>query len=446
MKKHLKPLLGIALFAGAVASLTGCGSKGEDLLIWTFSPELKEIAEDYYAKETGKKVKVVNKGNVTQIKTDLTNAVNKGKNIPDIVALEAALVADFTKGIAAESNLVDLSGIEGTDQMYAYTKSVATSTDGKILGLSWQATPGGFFYKKSIASKLGINSPAEMEEKISTWEGYLSLAEQAVNYDLDPNKEGKQAIAICSSITDPVKVFLSGRENSWVVDNMLQTESILFGGVENQINCFDVVRTLEQRGYTHGSIDRAAGWVADIDSNNTLGYFCSSWGLNFDLMPNADTTHGDWQMCKAPIDYFKGGTWLASVEGCAHKDNALDFIKYVTTNEDFLTKRGKETGDFMNSKKVMSELVKDYSCEFLGGQNHLEILYEVAENINGELISPYDARIDSEFTSAVGDFAQANCLDDDGNEVPAKVEQARQRFKASFVNAVRAGLPAIGYK
>ena len=206
------------------------------------------------------------------------------------------------------------------------------------------------------------------------------------------------------------------------------------------------LESLEQKGYTHGSIDRAAGWIADIDSNNTLGYFCSSWGLNFDLMPNADTTRGDWQMCKAPIDYFKGGTWLASVEGCTHKDNALDFIKYVTTNEDFLTKRGKETGDFMNSKKVMSELVKDYSCEFLGGQNHLEILYEVAENINGELISPYDARIDSEFVSAVGDFAQANCSDDDGKEDPVKVEQARQRFKASFVNAVRAGLPAIGYR
>lgn len=151
----------------------------------------------------------------------------------------------------------------------------------------------------------------------------------------------------------------------------------------NEQNCFDVVRALEQNGYTHGSLDREGGWIADIDSNNTLGYFCSSWGLNFDLMPNADTSFGDWQMCKAPVDYFKGGTWLAAVEGCENKDNAIDFIKYITTNKEFLAARGKATGDFMNNKAVMEELVKGYQCEFLGNQNHLAILYEVAQNIDG---------------------------------------------------------------
>ncbi|MCR4562559.1 MAG: ABC transporter substrate-binding protein [Bacilli bacterium] len=437
--KHLKPLLGLTLLAGLLGA-AGCTSSDAELVVWTFSTELKEIADNYYTKETGKKVKIVNKGNVTQIKTDLTNAIKRGKNIPDVIALEAAVVANFTKGTAEESHLEDLSAIEGTEQMYPYTKSVATSTDGKLLGLSWQATPGGFFYKKSIATKLGINSPEEMQEEISTWDKYLALAERAKNYDLEQDRDGVQSIAICSSIVDPIKVFLSARENPWVVDGVLKTESVLFGKEEGQQNCFDVVRTLEQEGYTHGSLDREGGWIADIDSDNTLGYFCSSWGLNFDLMPNAKTTKGDWQMCKAPVDYFKGGTWLSVVQNCPNKATAMDFIKYVTTNPDFLLKRGQETGDFMNSKAVMSTLVQDYSCEFLGGQNHLKMLYDVAENINGKLISPYDATIDAEFNSAVGDYAQAICATDDD------VENARKKFKASFVNAVKADLPAIIYK
>lgn len=186
--KHLTTILLTSLCA--VGLTTACKtSKESELVVWTFSTELKEIADNYYTKETGKKVKVVNKGNVTQIKTDLTNAINRGKNIPDVVALEAALVANFTKGTAAESHLIDLSSISGTDQMYDYTKSVATSTDNKILGLSWQATPGGFFYKKSIATKLNINSPEEMQEAISTWDKYLELAEKAKNYDLDSQKK-----------------------------------------------------------------------------------------------------------------------------------------------------------------------------------------------------------------------------------------------------------------
>lgn len=435
--KSLASAIGLSLLA--ITSLAGCNKKTETLTVWTFSNELKDIADQYYTKATGQKVKVSIKSSVTQIKTDLRNAVNRGKNIPDVVALEAAVIADFTSVSEDESYLMDLSDIDGTDDMYAYTKSVATSTDGKVLGLSWQATPGGFFYKRSIAAKLGINSPEAMQTAISTWDNYLALAEQCANYDLDESKDGKQAIAICSSILDPIKVFLSARENPWVVNNNLQTETIMFGKKEGETNCFDVVRALEQEGYSHKTQDRGSGWVTDIDSNNTLGYFCSSWGLNFDLMPNADTSFGDWAMCKAPVDYFKGGTWLASVKGCEHAESAKEFIKYVTTNVEFLTKRGSETGDFMNSKSVMSELIKDYSCAFLGGQNHLAILYEVANNINGELISPYDAVIESEFNSAVADFAQARCNNEE------EVEAARTRFKASFVGAVKSDYPTIVY-
>ena len=45
-------------------------------------------------------------------------------------------------------------------------------------------------------------------------------------------------------------------------------------------------------------------------------------------MPNAKTTFGDWKMCKAPVDYFKGGTWLAVPKGCSHLKEAKDFIKF----------------------------------------------------------------------------------------------------------------------
>ena len=436
MKKML-PLMILTLIPGI---LTGCGkSNDNDLVVWTFSTELKEIAEKYYSKETNKKVKVTIKSSVTAIKTDLRNAINRGKDLPDVVALEAAVIADFTNTTSSESDLIDLSDIPNTDQMYDYTKAVATSTDNKILGLSWQATPGGFFYKKSIAEKLGINTVEEMQNAISTWDNYLDLADRASKYDLDPNKSGTQGIAICSSITDPVKVFLSARKNPWVVGNVLQTETVMFGKNEQEANCFDVVRELETKSYTHKATDRGAGWYSDIDSNNTLGYFCSSWGLNFDLMPNAETSIGDWQMCKAPVDYFKGGTWLAALKNCSHQENAKEFIKYVTTNEKFLLARGRETGDFMNNRNVMNELINDYSCDFLGGQNHLAILYEVAENINGDLISPYDATIESEFNSAVSDFAQAKC------QTSQDVENARTKFKASFVNAVKGDYPAIIY-
>lgn len=437
MKKS-KLLLALALPILTIPALVGCGSGGgETLVAWTFSSELKEIAEDYYREATGKKVKVVIKSTVTQVQSDLDNALRSGKNIPDIVALEAAVIADFTSKTAADSKLVSLDDIEGTDDMYQYTKDVATSTDGKLLGLSWQATPGGFFYKKSIATKLGINSVEEMENAIGSWESYLALAKRAHEYDLDENKDGVQSIAICSSITDPVKVFLSQREKSWVENNTLQMESVMFGPTEDGSNCLDVVRDLHQLGYTHEASDRGPMWFTDIDSNNTLGYFCSSWGLNFDLEPNAKTSKGDWQMCRAPHDYFKGGTWLAIPQGAKNVSEAKEFISYVTTNKDFLRVRGLDTGDFLNSKTVMQQLAESYECEFLGGQNHLAILYDVANNIDGKLISPYDATIDSAFTTVVADYAKQECLDEE------ELQDARETAKDNFIAKVRSKFPTI---
>lgn len=423
MKKIGKIGTLFALSVGAMSLLSGCG-KSDKVQVWTFSNELKEIVKNYYGED---KVNVVIKSNVTQVRDDLKNAIKSQKGIPDIVALEAAVVADFTSKSSVDADLISLDDIEGIGDMYDYTKSVATSTDGKILGLSWQATPGGFFYKKSVASKLNITSVEQMESRISTWEGYLSLAEEAK----------KQSIAICSSITDPVKVFLSARQKSWVENNKLQMEEVMFGGGEIEYNCFDVVRELQQEGYTHEATDRGPRWVSDIDSDNTLGYFCSSWGLNFDLMPNAKTSNGDWQMCKAPVDYFKGGTWLSIPKGATRETQAKEFIKYITTDKDFLTKRGKTTGDFMNSKTVMEELIKDYSCEFLGGQNHLKILYEVAEKINGKLISPYDAKIDAKFTTTVANFARFEPSEEQ------TLEEEREEQKISFVDAVRADYPTL---
>lgn len=433
MKKQ--PLLLTAILSvGLLSSLSGCGnSSGGKVTVWTFSNELKEIVKNYYKKD----VTVVIKSSVTQVKDELANAQKSGKKIPDVVALEAAVIADFTSKSSENASLMSLEDISGTDDMYTYTKSVATSTDGKLLGLSWQATPGGFFYKKSVAAKVGINSVSEMETQISTWQGYLELAERCHNVDLKPDVAGNQTIAICSSITDPVKVFLSGRNKSWVENNTLQMEPVMFGGDGNQYNCFDVVRSLQQLGYTHESSDRGSGWVSDIDSDNTLGYFCSSWGLNFDLMPNAETSYGDWQMCKAPINYFKGGTWLAIPKGATNVDGAKNFIKYVTTSKEFLLERGQKTGDFMNSKSVMQQLVQNYSCEFLGGQNHLAILYEVAENINGNLISPYDATIDSVFTTTVANYAR------DVAETAEEIETAREEQKDKFIVGVKAKYPTM---
>lgn len=427
----LNKFMPISLLALALAGLTGCGSKGTkegELLIWTFSDEMKEIVTDYYSKHYEGVVNVDVKSSVTQVTYDLSNAQRARKGIPDIVCLEAAVIAKYTDKNINDSVFLSLDDIEGTSNMYDYTKSVATSLDGHLIGLSWQATPGAFFYKEDVAAQVGITSVEQMEEKISTWQGFLDLAADCKTHN----------IHVTSAITEPIKVFLGSRSKGWVENNTLQMEDVMFGPTTGtKANCFDVMRELQQNQYTNGTVERASGWNNDIASTSCLGNFCSSWGLKFDLMKYAGTTAGHWKMCKAPENYFKGGTWLAVPRGATNIDLAKQFIKYVTTDQDFLTERCQKTGDFMNSRAVMQTLKQNYQCEFLGGQNHLEKLYTIAEQINGNLISPYDAIIDSSFQSVAGYYAQL------ANGTPAENEEEREKQKDNFVVGVKGSYPQI---
>ena len=255
--KMFKKLFLLPIAAMSLGTITACHvDTSEKLIVWTFTNELKKLVQNYYVKDTGKKVQVVVKSDVQSVVTELMDVWDEGIDIPDVIALESAVVKDTD----TQPYLLPLDDIEGTEQMYQYTKDVAKNDEGKIVGLSWQATPGGFFYKKRIADRLNI-SATQMATYLSSWQGFLDLAELC----------HQNSVAVVSAITEPVKVFMSAREKSWVDNNVLQLEEVMFGPSSDGVSCHDLVRTLQQEGYTHQTSERATMWYADIDSDDCGG-------------------------------------------------------------------------------------------------------------------------------------------------------------------------------
>src|SRR5690606_30181610 len=101
------------------------------------------------------------------------------------------------------------------ENTYDYVKDIGTNEEGTQVANAWQATPGAFFYRDSFAKEyLDINSPEEMQEVISTWDGFY---ETAVKLDEASNGE----VDMISGIEDLSFPFYSTREEGWVVDNKL---------------------------------------------------------------------------------------------------------------------------------------------------------------------------------------------------------------------------------
>ena len=401
-----KSLIGLTTILLVTLTTTGCGSKNkEPLVVWTFTDELKELIDDYYIPNCQPDYEIdVKVYALDDLSTKLRQAISTNKNLPDLVALEAKVVLNYIdSGVLI--NLNDIVSTGATDNMYSYTKDIVT-VDGNCYALSWQATPGGFFYRTDLAeTHLGVTTPDEMQAKMSDWSKFIATAEEL--------KE--KNVKIISSTIDPVKVFLGQRENGWVdkQNNFIVDDSLIQYNAETKefgtYNCFDVVKSIHENYYSNRTAERSTTWFSDMSGDSVFGYFMSAWGLAYDLKENS-TKSGDWGFIEGPGNFYSGGTWLSGLNTSSRVDDIKDIISYFTTNTDFLKDRALKSGDFMNNKQVMAEIKNnpsDESLEFLGGQNHYELMYDIAEKINGNLFTKYDSIIDGYFESIVGDYAQS---------------------------------------
>ena len=88
--------------------------------------------------------------------------------------------------------------------------TVATDSNGQIKGSSWQADPGLFLYRRSLAEKyLGVKTPEEMQEKVKDWDTFLATAREV-------NEKSAGATKLIPSNGDVWQVVRTVRSTPWV--------------------------------------------------------------------------------------------------------------------------------------------------------------------------------------------------------------------------------------
>lgn len=93
-----------------------------------------------------------------QMLSRLDNAFRSGKNLPDVVSLEAVTFKKYIDGQLLE-NLDDMKDL--TSDMYSYTVEGATGEDGHLYAFATNVTPGVFAYRRSMAKAIWGNDDPE---------------------------------------------------------------------------------------------------------------------------------------------------------------------------------------------------------------------------------------------------------------------------------------------
>jgi len=136
-----------------------------------------------------------------------------------------------------------------------------------------------------------------------------------------------------------------------------------------------------------------------------FSYLLPTWGLHYVLKQNAPDTAGDWAMCAGPANYYWGGTWIAAYKGTKNPNAAKEMIKYLATDDTFLTSYAKASGDTVGNLNVQNALKDSFSDPYLAGQNHYKEFCEMAKGIDGSLIQGSDQQIEALFSEATAAYA-----------------------------------------
>ncbi len=402
MKKFL------VVCAAAAVLLSGCAKKAETakqaesagpLVVWSFTDEIKNMIDKYYLVDYPDKKIEYSLTPTDQFPNKLDPVLASGSGAPDVFALEDAFVRKYIES----GLLLDLSDIaaEVKGKSLAYPIEVG-SYEGKVYGLSWQATPGAMFYRRSLAKKyLGTDDPKEVQKYMSSLDKFVETA------GVLKSKSGGKCVVV-SSTGDMFMPFKGARKDPWVVGGKLVIDPAM-------VSYMEMAKTLRDKGYEGRSQQWSEGWFNGMKGTlkdesgkdvEVFSYLLPTWGLHYVLKTNAPDTSGDWAMIPGPAPYHWGGTWIAAYKGTKNVAAAKEFIKYVTSSDSFLERWAKDTGDVVSNTVVTAKIKDSYSEPFLGGQNHYAEFVDMAKNVDGKLTQGTDQAIEALFNEAVISYVE----------------------------------------
>ena len=394
--------------AGTSDKFTLKEGEGKTLNIAVWNEEFKNYFEKYIKAKMPEGVTVnfkitENKDNAYQNKLDEDLPKNDAASADDKIDM-FLFEADYALKYVNSEYTLDVKSLGLTDEdlsgMYQYTKDVATTQDGsKVLkGVSWQATPGLYAYRRSIAKDvLGTDDPAKVQEALADWTKFDEVAAKAAD----------KGYKMLSGYDDAYRTFSNNVSAPWVNDN----KEIIVD--DNIMKWVDQTKTYTDKGYNNKTSLWSDAWAADQGPDGKVfGFFYSTWGINFTLAGNSlavkekdggklevgNGGYGDWAVCYGPQAYFWGGTWMAAAKGTDNAALVGDVLKAFCCDKDFGVQFTKDTQDYYNNEAAMKELASsDFKSAFLGGQNHIALFVETAPKIDMSKISVYDQGLNETF-------------------------------------------------
>lgn len=365
-------------------------SADREVTIWCWDTgDTRKQMHDEFTKATGIKVNLVaveSKDMTQKLQTTLAS----GGEMPDIAWLEATfrgklLSLDIWEDITANPYNFD------TSQVLDYLIPLETTEGGQYVGPECPSV-AGMAYKRELAKEyLGTDDPQELEAMLSDWDSFIAKGKEVVEKSngtvfMLPSL-GAAGQILKGQSTEP---FVEGDKLNLDVSMRPILEKLLEMKKAGMVDVLDF-----------SSAEEGASYAGD----EHIFYPCANWSLEFTIKSNDKDGQGRWGFMLPPGGPFPwGGTVMGVPKGGAHKEEAVEYIRFF-----FASKEGAELQrDYKGNFSPYKPLYEDASFysgadDYFAGQDVLQaISQEVFPNIKGvRLPSKYDQDIDDVYNLAL---------------------------------------------
>lgn len=394
-----------------VSMLVGCSStntsdsenKDDKLVIWAFADDLKWHAEKFEEK-TGIETEVLvipPADYPTKINSTLRG---KSKDV-DIICAEPQMLQNFYEAGYFENLSADPYNAGQYEEKFVdYIFDAGKSEDGNLRAMTYQMTPGAIYYRTDIAEEVwGDSSPEFVAQKMKSYDDIYNSAKEL-------NEKGYKIFPDTGSLS---RFSSEGEIEPWVVDGKLNLPQYKLDYMDltkkiydEELMAFAPEWSAAWYKAVDGKIPYNAGWEENLENaegNQTevFSYSLPSWGLFSVIDKNAEATNGKWAVTSSPSPYFGGGTFMGINAYSDNKDDAWEFLKLATTDEEVLKEWATENGDVIPMLDIAQELAPQIKLDATGDQQFYNFFLEEAKKIDFSKITKYDTEINNFFGQAV---------------------------------------------
>lgn len=398
--------------ADGTESSGAASAGGEKLVVWTLANDLIDYGKKF-EEETGMAVEtiVIEPENYP---TKVQTALLGGESEPDIIVGEPKMLEDFYEAGFFE-DLNQFGAQDYADQIVDYVWEVGQDSEGIQRAISYQITPAGIYYRRDIATEVfGTDDPEEVGKLFADYPTILQTAETLKS----------KGYRIFSSDAE-MNVF-SG-DSAWVVDGTLNVDPSREAFMDLCVELYQKdltayanqwstpwyqamagevpILTADIQNYADDSVnvwdeESFAEATEGMDTTTVFAYGLPAWGV-LTMRDNVGETSGLWGVCAGPSFGFDGGTYIGISSQSKRKEQAWEFVKFCTLNEetsDWWIEFSE--GDTVSLKSAL-EKHKDDENAVYGGQKLYQFWLEQAEGIDTSKVTRYDQGIGDAWGKAI---------------------------------------------